>query len=319
VRGLYPPDKPFRVGHLTVSRDHRIYYEEFGTPRGKPAVVLHGGPGYGLDRETQRFFDLRSYRVVLFDQRGCGKSQARATLRDNTTWHLVEDIEALRRHVGVDKWLVFGGSWGSTLALAYSQQFPSRVEGMILRGVFLLRRSEVAWFYENPWGAAAIYPDLWERFVAAIPHAERQDLLTAYYRRLTSPNRATVLRAARAWSTWEAATSYLRHNDSHVRRFKTGLRTVNLARIECHYFVNRGFFRRDGQLLHDIELIRQIPTVIVQGRYDIVCPPRSAWDLHKVWPEAELRMVADAGHSAFEPGTCRELVRATESFVRGRD
>ena len=315
---LYQGFKPYRTGYLAVSDVHRIYFEESGNPKGKPAVFLHGGPGGGTDPKMRRFFNPRRYRLVLFDQRGCGKSKPHASLVDNTTWHLVADIEAIRIHLGVDRWLVFGGSWGSTLALAYAQKFPRRVSELVLRGIFLLRRSEIEWFYQDSHGAASIYPDLWEEYQRPIPQSERHDMLRAYYKRLTSSDKKTLRRAARAWSIWEGATSYLRSNPDYVAQFKQGSYAAAFARIECHYFINRGFMRNDGQLLDDVARIRRIPAVIIQGRYDVVCPMRSAWDLHRAWPEAELRVVPDAGHSAFEVGTARELVRATNGFADRR-
>jgi len=263
----------------------------------------------------RRFFNPRKYRLVLFDQRGCGKSKPLASLVGNTTWNLVADIEALRVLLGIDRWLVFGGSWGSTLALAYAEKYPKRVTELVLRGIFLLRRSEINWFYQNPEGAASIYPDLWEEYIAPIPKAERHDMLRAYYKRLTSTNRTTLLRAARAWSIWEGATSYLRAKPDYIAKFKQGAYAAAFARIECHYFINRGFLRRDAQLLDDVGKIRRIPGIIVQGRYDVVCPMRSAWALHRAWPEADLRIVGDAGHASFESGIARELVRATDAFA----
>lgn len=314
-KALYPAFEPYRIGDLRVSELHRIYYEESGNPRGKPAVFLHGGPGGGTTPEMRRFFNPRKYRLVLFDQRGCGKSKPHASLIENTTWTLVADIEALRAHLGIEHWLVFGGSWGSTLALAYAQKYPRRVTELVLRGIFLLRRSEIEWFYQNPQGAASIYPDLWEQYVAPIPKSERHDMLGAYYRRLTSRSKRMLVRAARAWSIWEAATSYLRSNADYITRLKGGANATAYARIECHYFINRAFFQRDAQLLEEVGRIRRIPSVIVQGRYDVVCPMRSAWDLHRAWPEADFRIVDDAGHSAFEPGIATELVRATDAFA----
>jgi proline iminopeptidase len=312
---FYPPIRPYRTGHLAVGAGHRIYFEESGNPKGKPVVFLHGGPGGGTEAKMRRFFNPRRYRIVLFDQRGCGRSRPFASLIENTTWHLVADIERLREHLGIHKWLVFGGSWGSTLALAYAQSHTSRVTELILRGIFLARRSELDWFYQNPEGAGAIFPAEWEAYSAVIPHKERRDFMRAYHRRLIGRNKQAALRAARAWSIWEAATSHLRTDprelsQSYQKRFATAI-----ARIECHYFVNRCFFRRDGELLHNVRRLRNIPAVIVQGRYDIICPMRSAWDLHQAWPEAEFRVVADAGHSAFEAGTARELVRATDGFA----
>jgi proline iminopeptidase len=313
---LYPPIEPYRKGYLRVSAVHRIYYEESGNPRGKPAVFLHGGPGGGTYPKMRRFFNPRKYRIVLFDQRGSGRSRPHASLEDNTTWHLVSDIEALRTHLGIARWLVFGGSWGSTLALAYAQKHPKRVTELVLRGIFLLRRSEIRWFYQDPEGAASIFPDLWEPYLKAIPRAERGDMVKAYYQRLTSRNKKTLVRAARAWSIWEGATSYLRSTPESIAQFRQSAFAAAFARIECHYFINRGFLRQDSQLLDDVGRIRHIPAVIVQGRYDVICPMRSAWDLHRAWPEAELRIVPDAGHAAFEPGNTRELVRATDTFAK---
>src|SRR5580698_2152768 len=319
LRGLYPSVEPFRSGYLRVSDVHEIYFEESGNPHGKPAVFLHGGPGGGTDPKMRSFFDPSVYRIVLFDQRGCGKSRPHANLMDNTTWHLVEDIERLREHLRIDRWLVFGGSWGSTLALAYAETHPQRVTELVLRGIFMLRRWEIDWFYQNPGGAAALYPDLWERYVAPIPQDERHDMIRAYYRRLTSTDHTVLTEAAAAWSVWEGATSYLRQNPDYVAKFAADAQyAAAFARIECHYFINAGFLRQDDQLLADIERIRHIPAVIVQGRYDVVCPMRSAWDLHRAWPEARLRIVADAGHSAFEVGTTRELVAATDGFAQTR-
>jgi proline iminopeptidase len=318
LRQLYPPIRPHRTGHLRVSDVHELYFEESGNPRGKPVVFLHGGPGAGTDPRMRGFFDPKRYRIVLFDQRGCGKSRPHASLIDNTTWHLVEDMERLREHLGIEKWLVFGGSWGSTLALAYAQTHPLRVTELVLRGIFLLRRWELDWFYQNPGGAAALYPDLWEQYVAPIPSAERSDMMRAYYRRLTSDDPDVLAVAARAWSIWEGATSFLRMNPSYVSRFEQSAYAAAFARIECHYFVNGGFLRSDNQLIEEIDRIRHIPAVIVQGRYDVVCPMKSAWDLHRAWPEATLRISPDAGHSAFEPTNLHELVTATDRFSRSR-
>ncbi|HEY2417485.1 MAG TPA: prolyl aminopeptidase [Steroidobacteraceae bacterium] len=314
-RALYPSIQPFQKGHLRVSELHQLYYEQCGNPHGKPAVFLHGGPGGGVNAGMRRFFDPKRYRIVLFDQRGCGASRPHAELRENTTWDLVSDIEALRTHLGIEQWLVFGGSWGSTLALAYAERHPERVTELVLRGIFLLRRSELEWFYQNPLGAGSVFPDRWEQFVALIPGPERGDMMQAYYRLLTSDDAATRAAAARAWSTWEGATSFLRINPGFVAKFENPEFAAAFARIECHYFVNRGFLEHDDQLLRDAGRIRHIPAVIVQGRYDMVCPMRSAWDLHRAWPEADFRIVPDAGHSAFETGTTRELVAATDRFA----
>jgi proline iminopeptidase len=316
--GLYPTLRTYRTGRLRVSPLHEIYYEESGNPDGKPVVFLHGGPGGGTNPQMRRFFDPKRYRIVLFDQRGCGKSTPHASLEDNTTWDLVADTEKLREHLGIERWQVFGGSWGSTLALAYAQKHAERVTELVLRGIFLLRRSELEWFYQNSEGAASLFPDLWEQYVAAIPPAERGDMMRAYYKRLTSPDAQVRLSAARAWSTWEGATSNLRSNPATVAKFTDAEFAAAFARIECHYFVNRGFFDSDEQLLRDVPKIRHIPAVIVQGRYDAVCPMRSAWDLHRAWPEAELVVVPDAGHSAFEPGNARALRRATDKFAKRR-
>ena len=315
-RELYPALACYRHGWLRVSALHELYWEESGNPQGKPVVFLHGGPGGGTDPRMRRFFDPARYRIVLFDQRGCGKSRPNASLVDNTTAHLVADIEALRSHLDIERWQAFGGSWGSTLALAYAQAHPTRVTELVLRGIFLVRPWELRWFYESADGAGALYPDLYEAFLAPIPPAERHDLMRAYYRRLTSTDPVVLSQAARAWSIWEGATSFLRLNEGYVAKFEEGEYAAAFARIECHYFVNGCFLRSPGQLLDDIALIRTIPGVIVQGRYDVVCPMKSAWDLHKAWPEADLRIVPDAGHSAFEPGIIDELVAATDRYAR---
>ena len=312
LRTLYPALEPYRSDYLRVSETHELYFEECGNPRGKPALFVHGGPGAGCDSRARRFFDPEAYRIILFDQRGCGRSRPHASLEDNTTWHLVSDIEKLREHLAIDQWLLFGGSWGSTLALAYSQTHPSRVSELVLRGIFLLTQFELQWFYQS--GASAIFPEHWERYLEAIPTSERNDLIQAFYRRLTSSNRATRVAAARAWSIWEAATSYLHVNEENVNKWGEEDFAVAVARIECHYFVNRGFFESEDQLLRNADRIRSIPAVIVQGRYDIVCPMQTAWALHRAWPEADFRVVPDAGHSAFEAGTTHELISATDRF-----
>ncbi len=314
---LYPPIRPFQQGYLRVSALHELYYEQSGEPDGKPVVFLHGGPGGGTDPAMRRFFNPRRYRIVLFDQRGCGKSRPHSELRENTTWDLVADIERLRTHLGIERWQVFGGSWGSTLALAYAERHPEQVTELVLRGIFLLRRSELQWFYQNPQGAGSIFADLWEQYVAPIPLEERGDLIAAYYRRLTSEDTAVRRAAAHAWATWEGATSYLRANPRYVAKFNDARYAGAFARIEAHYFMHAGFLETDDQLLRDAARIRHIPGVIVQGRYDMVCPLRSAWDLHRAWPQATLSIVADAGHSAFELGIMRALVQATDRFARG--
>lgn len=277
-------------------------------------VFLHGGPGGGITPDHRRYFNPRRWRVLLFDQRGCGKSTPHAELRQNTTWDLVEDIERLRRRLGIERWVVFGGSWGSTLALAYAETHPERCLGLILRGIFLFRRSELLWFYQQ--GASHLFPDAWEDFVAPIPPRERGDLMRAYHRRLTSPRRAVRLRAARAWSLWEGRTIKLRQDPKVIRTF-TGTRFAEaFARIECHYMVHSGFLKRDTQLLDDARRLRKIPGVIVQGRYDVVCPMTSAWALHRAWPEARFIVVPDAGHAMSEPGTREALLEETERMAR---
>jgi proline iminopeptidase len=311
-RGLYPAIEPSRQGYLSVGDGHEVYWEECGNSAGKPVVFLHGGPGAGSDAKARRFFDPARYRIFLFDQRGCGRSRPHASLEHNTTWDLVADIERLRTLFGVERWQVFGGSWGSTLALAYAQAHPGRVTGLVLRGIFLLRKRELDWFYQE--GASYLYPDRWEEYVAPIPPEERGDLMRAFYRRLTGSDPAAAQAAARAWAVWEGATSYLLTDDDNVRRWGEDEFALAVARIECHYFVNKGFLDHEDQLLRDIDRIRHLPAVIVQGRYDVVCPMKTALDLHHAWPEADFRIVADAGHSAFEPGNTRELVAATDRF-----
>jgi len=313
---FYPAIRPYNTGLLRVSPVHEIYYEESGNPKGKPVVFLHGGPGGGTNAKMRCFFNPKKYRIVLFDQRGCGKSKPSASLVDNTTWHLVSDIEAVREKLGIDKWQVFGGSWGSTLALAYAQKHPERVTELVLRGIFLLRRSELEWFYQNPLGAAQLFPDLFEEYLKPLSAAERADCMASYYKRLTSSDQTTLLEAARAWSIWEGALSYMKMNKDYVKRFGDPKFAAEFARIECHYFVNGGWLEKETQLLDDVPKIRHIPAVIVQGRFDVICPVRSAWDLHKAWPEADLRIVPDAGHSAFETGIARELVLATDRFAK---
>ncbi|MAE16976.1 MAG: prolyl aminopeptidase [Deltaproteobacteria bacterium] len=306
--------QPHQTGHLQVSGLHRIYYEVSGNPNGKPALVVHGGPGGGSQPEYRRYFDPAVYRIVQFDQRGCGQSTPHASLEDNTMWHLVTDMEQLRELLGIERWLVFGGSWGSTLSLAYAQTHPERVSELILRGIFLLRRKELHWFYQE--GANFICPDAWEAFLEPIPSEERDNLMAAYYRRLTCDDHMEQLRAAQAWSIWEASTLSLYPNPQRVNNFSNPEFALAFARIECHYFMNAGFLERDGQLLENMDHIRQLPGVIIQGRYDITTPMRSAWDLHRAWPEAEFRLVPDAGHAASEPGIVHEFIRATRRFAQ---
>ncbi|MBD2579090.1 prolyl aminopeptidase [Oscillatoria sp. FACHB-1406] len=310
MKALYPPIQPYRHGKLKVSDLHEIYWEEAGNPQGKPVIFLHGGPGGGIDPSYRQYFNPQQWRIVLFDQRGCGKSTPHAELRENTTWHLVRDIEQLRQFLKIDRWVVFGGSWGSTLALAYSQTHPNCCLGLILRGIFLLRPKELQWFYQE--GASFIFPDAWEEYLKPIPPEERGDLLRAYYQRLTHKNLAIRTEAAKAWSIWEGSTSKLLPSDDLKSRFGEDNFAAAFARIECHYFVNGGFFDRENQLLENIDRIRHLPAVIVQGRYDIVCPMTSAWELHRAWPEAEFIVVPDAGHSMSEPGIRSALIEACD-------
>jgi proline iminopeptidase len=311
-RTLYPELAPHRAEWLRVDDLHEIYLEISGNPEGKPVLFVHGGPGGGTEAKHRRYFDPARYRIVLFDQRGCGQSRPHACLERNTTWDLVSDMEQIREHLGIEHWMLFGGSWGSTLSLAYAVTHPQRVTELVLRGIFLLRRREIDWFYQE--GASRIYPDAWEPYLAAIPEAERGDLLAAYHRRLTSEDPATRLRAARAWSVWEGSTSRLLPDPELIAHTADDHFAIAFARIECHYFVNRGFLETDGWLLEQAQRLRKIPGVIVHGRYDVVCPLESAWALHRAWPEAELRIVPDAGHAASEAGIVHELVTATDRF-----
>ncbi len=308
---LYPPIDPYATGFLEAD-GHRIYWEKCGNPHGTPAVFLHGGPGGGCSPEHRRLFDPARYNVLLFDQRGCGRSTPHASLEHNTTWHLVADIERLRNIIGAERWLVFGGSWGSTLALAYAQTHTERVSALILRGIFALRRAELLWFYQE--GASWLFPDLWEGFVAPIPPAERGDLMSAYRKRLVDPDRAVRLEAARAWSTWEHSTITLLHNPEYAAQGAEDEYALAFARIENHYFVHEGFFE-EGQLIRDAVKLRSVPGVIVQGRYDVCTPARTAWDLHRAWPEAEFHMVPDAGHAWSEPGIREALLAALDRFA----
>ncbi|NDK91542.1 prolyl aminopeptidase [Gordonia desulfuricans] len=320
MREFYPEIEPYADGHLPTTDGHEIYWETSGNPEGKPVVFVHGGPGGGTAGNQRRFFDPARYRIVLFDQRNCGRSRPHvadgADLSTNTTPHLIADMEALREHLGIESWQVFGGSWGSTLGLAYAQAHPDRVTELVLRGIFLLRRSEIDWYYNG--GASHIYPDVWESYLDPIPEAERDgDLVAAYHRLLTSDDPAVAQAAARAWTGWEQATSYLlpKPDEAAAAKEDAGPRfDLAFAAIENHYFVNHGFLE-DGQLLRDIDRIAHIPAVIVQGRYDVVCPMRSAWDLHRAWPSASLHIVDDAGHASFEPGIAHHLIEATDAFA----
>nr|BAK03239.1 predicted protein [Hordeum vulgare subsp. vulgare] len=311
-KDLYPQVEPFDTGRLRVSDVHTIYYEQSGNPGGQPVVFLHGGPGAGTSPGNRRFFDPQFYRIVLFDQRGAGKSTPHACLHENTTWDLVADIEKLRQHLDIPEWQVFGGSWGSTLALAYSQTHPDKVTGIVLRGIFLLRKKELDWFYEG--GAAAIFPDAWEPFRDFIPEDERNCFIAAYSKRLTSSDADVQIEAAKRWTMWEMMTAHLIQNHENIKRGEDDKFSLAFARIENHYFINKGFLDSDSHLLDNIDKIRHIKAFIVQGRYDMCCPMMSAWDLHKAWPEAEFKVVPDAGHSANEVGISAELVSANEKL-----
>jgi proline iminopeptidase len=313
MRTLYPEIEPYWNTHLRVSEVHEIYVEQSGNPDGQPVVFVHGGPGGGTEPGYRRFFDPAKYRIILFDQRGCGKSRPHASLDENTTLHLVDDMERIRVELGIDRWVVFGGSWGSTLSLAYAQTHPDRVRGLVMRGIFLLRPEEIRWFYQE--GASYLYPDAWEKYLAPIPPDERGDLVAAYHRRLTSDDPRVRKEAATAWSVWEGSTSKLLPSTSLIERFGGDEFAQAFARIECHYFANGGFFDHPGQLLDGVDRIRHIPTFFVQGRYDVVCPMKTAWELHRRWPEAQFEIVPDAGHSASEPGIVDQLVRATDRFA----
>jgi len=294
MRSLYPEIEPFDSGMLQVDDRHTLYWEQCGNPDGKPVVILHGGPGGGCSPKMRQFHDPAKYRIVLFDQRGSGRSTPHADLVDNTTWHLVADIETLREMLGIERWQVFGGSWGSTLALAYAQTHPQRVAELVLRGIFMLRRWELEWFYQQ--GASRLFPEAWQQYIAAIPPVERHDLISAFHRRLTSDDAATRLAAARAWSVWEGATSFLHYDPAFTAAHDEAEFALAFARIENHYFVHSGFFDADDQLLRDTPRIAHIPGVIVHGRYDVVCPVQNAWDLHQAWPKADLVITPASGH-----------------------
>lgn len=312
MSSLYPTIEPYAQDMLPVGSGHRLYVEQCGNPQGQPVVFLHGGPGGGCNPEDRQFFDPAHYRIILFDQRGAGRSTPHASLDDNTTWYLVEDIETIRKHLGIDRWLVFGGSWGSTLALAYAQKHTERVTGLILRGIFTLRRRELEWFYQE--GASRLFPDLWEQYLAPIPVNERHDLISAYYRRLTSDDAEQQIPAARAWAVWEGSLSKLQRDPNLVQRYGGDAFSLAFSRIECHYFVHGGWLEDDNQLIRDARLLKGVPGVIVQGRYDVVCPAETAWALHKAWPKAKFVMVEDAGHNSREAGIAKALVAAADGF-----
>lgn len=309
---FYPEIEPYNTGLLKVSELHTIYYEECGNPQGKAVVFVHGGPGGGTDSSMRRFFDPKKWRIILFDQRGCGKSTPFAELKENTTWDLISDMEKVRTALKIEKWSVFGGSWGSTLALAYAITHTERVLDLTLRGIFLLREKEIRWFYQE--GASFVFPDAWAKYIGPIPQNERHDYVSSFYKRLTSPDANIRMEAAKAWSIWEGSTSKLFTDPKFIERFGGDDFATAFARIECHYFINKGFFKEDGWLLKHVDKIRHIPTWIVQGRYDMVCPATSAYELHEKWPESKLFIIGDAGHSASEPGIKSKLIEATNYF-----
>ncbi|OHB31382.1 MAG: prolyl aminopeptidase [Phenylobacterium sp. RIFCSPHIGHO2_01_FULL_69_31] len=313
-RGLFPDNEPYASGWLSTGGPHEIFYEECGNPKGKPCVILHGGPGGAINPTMRRFFDPAKWRMALFDQRGCGKSRPNASLDDNTTWSLIEDIERLREHLGVEKWCVFGGSWGSTLALAYAIKHPDRVESLVLRGIFLVTERELRWFYQD--GASMMFPDAWARFCAPIPPAERGDMMAAYHKRLTSPDRRVQAEAAAAWSQWEGDTISIRGPEARPSKFNEIDFAIAFARIECHFFVNGGFFDSPDWLVQNAARLKDIPGWIVQGRFDVVTPMESAWRLKSAWPNARFEVVWDAGHASTEPGIVDALVRATDQALK---
>lgn len=312
LRTFYPEIEPFETGMLDVGDGHSIYWERFGTRGAKPAVFLHGGPGGATGPNNRRLFDPALYDVMMFDQRGCGKSTPHASLDANTTWYLVVDIERLRELMGVEQWLVFGGSWGSTLALAYAETHPERVSELVLRGIYTLTRAELDWYYQ--FGVSEMFPDKWERFQAPIPEDERHEMMAAYRRRLTGENREEQLACARAWSLWEGETITLLPNPAYSSTFEEDQYALAFARIENHYFVHAGWLE-EGQLLRDAHKLANIPGVIIHGRYDMPCPAKYAWALHKAWPKADFHLIEGAGHAYLEPGILDQLIRATDRFA----
>ena len=312
MKQLYPEIEPYNQFDLKVSDLHTIHVEESGNINGKPVIFLHGGPGGGIEPVYRQYFDPEKWRIIVFDQRGCGQSTPHAELQENTTWDLIADIEKVREHLEIDKWVVFGGSWGSTLSLSYAITHPDRCKALVLRGIFMIRKKEINWFYQD--GTSNIYPDAWEHYLRPIPEDERHDLVAAYYKRLTSNDDSVRIEAAKAWSIWEASTSKLIQSEESIHAFEDAKVAEAFARIECHYFTNRGFFDTDEWLLENVDKIRHIPTVIVQGRYDVVCPMVSAWELHRAFPEADFEIVQDAGHSMTEKGIAAKLVEYTDKF-----
>ncbi len=313
MKQLYPEIEPYNQFDLKVSDLHTIHIEESGNINGKPVIFLHGGPGGGIEPVYRQYFDPEKWRIIVFDQRGCGQSTPHAELQENTTWDLIADIEKIRQHLEIDKWVVFGGSWGSTLSLSYAITHPDRCKALVLRGIFMIRKKEINWFYQD--GTSNIYPDAWEHYLRPIPEDERHDLVAAYYKRLTSNDDSVRIEAAKAWSIWEASTSKLIQSEESIHAFEDAKVAEAFARIECHYFTNRGFFDTDEWLLENVDKIRHIPAVIVQGRYDVVCPMISAWELHRAFPEADFEIVQDAGHSMTEKGIASKLVEYTDKFV----
>ena len=309
---LFPPIEPYDTGFLKKGK-HEIYFEQCGNPKGKPAIFLHGGPGGGCGSLSRRFFNPKKYRIILFDQRGCGRSKPHTCLEDNTTWHLIEDIESIRERLDIKKWLVFGGSWGSTLAIAYAQKHPKNVSQMVLRGIFMLRQKELQWFYQ--YGASEMYPEAWQGFLKEIPENERDDLIESYRKIFYGDDEEKKLSAAKAWSKWEASCSFINYNPSAVKESINAEFALAFALIENHYFVNKGFLDYENQLLDNIDIIRDIPSIIIQGRYDVVCPPTTAYELHSRWPESELVIAPFSGHSAFEKEITHELIKATNKFI----
>ena len=312
MKQLYPEIEPYNQFDLKVSDLHTIHIEESGNINGKPVIFLHGGPGGGIEPVYRQYFNPEKWRIIVFDQRGCGQSTPHAELQENTTWDLIADIEKIRQHLEIDKWVVFGGSWGSTLSLSYAITHPDRCKALVLRGIFMIRKKEINWFYQD--GTSNIYPDAWEHYLRPIPEDERHDLVAAYYKRLTSNDDSVRIEAAKAWSIWEASTSKLIQSEESIHAFEDAKVAEAFARIECHYFTNRGFFDTDEWLLENVDKIRHIPTVIVQGRYDVVCPMISAWELHRAFPEADFEIVQDAGHSMTEKGIAAKLVEYTDKF-----
>ena len=314
MSNLYPPINPFNEFYLNVSKTHTIFVEESGNPKGKPVIFLHGGPGGGIESIYRQYFNPKLWRIIIFDQRGCGKSIPHAELKENNTWNLISDIESIRKYLNIKQWVVFGGSWGSTLALSYAIKHSEFCKALILRGIFLLRKLEIDWFYQD--GCSYIYPDKWENYIKIIDNKERNNLLKAYYKKLTSPNKETRVEAAKAWSKWEESTSKLIPKKTSLHRFNDDRVAEAFARIECHYFINKGFFKSDGWILKNIHKIKHIPNIIIQGRYDVVCPMKSAWDLHQKWENSNLMIIDDSGHSMLEESIQNKLIEYTDKFIK---